>query len=574
MKSDKDNVSKSQQQQQQQPQLERHLSLSDLIAIGIGGTVGSGLFVLAGLVANRYAGPAAVLSWVISGFTALISGCCYAELSGRIPLAGGAYAYNYVAMGELFAFVAAFCLSIQYIAASAAVCRSWGDKLTIWIALHFTNDSHWMNTIFNANSTFNPFALLLSSTTTALLLIGVKESKAVTNYFTIFKVIVVVVMVFGALYYVRPSNWVPFAPNGVTGVLRGATGTFFGYLGYDQVTALGGEAKDAKRNLPIAIVGVLIGVMLLYASATLFLTGMQYYTDISPVSGFPDAFRAVGAHYIAEFVSVGEIVTLPLVVLVTLMAQPRLQYAMAMDGLLPAVFGEIDRHGNLWKGTLIAGSCMTAVSAFVPFGRLNDTISCAVLLVLALTDTSVILLWHEGTESNPNLPGQLMFVYHFLCLVSGATFVHCFHLWFGKVIAILALVAAAFTCYLVFRWCPKASTFGGRGLHYHDDQLCKDEGYFKTPGVPFLPCAAVFVNWYLILQLDLLGIGALLLAIAVAISYYFLYGAFHSVGKNGGWSTPSSSYRSDPDEIELEGNKDDNGDDSDLEFPSKESTFI
>ena len=199
--------------------LERHLTLGDLIALGIGSTVGSGIFVLAGLVANQYAGPATVVSWLISGFTALLSACCYAELSGRIPLAGGAYAYNYVAMGELCAVLTAACLSIEYVAAAAAVSRSWGDKCVLWLTEELP-DTPWLNS-FDIHASFNPLALVLSTATVGLLLCGVKESKAATNWFTGLKVVVVTVMVFGALCYVKPSNWTPFAPYGVGGIVRG-----------------------------------------------------------------------------------------------------------------------------------------------------------------------------------------------------------------------------------------------------------------------------------------------------------------------------------------------------------------
>ncbi|KAL7569092.1 hypothetical protein ACA910_016928 [Epithemia clementina (nom. ined.)] len=529
--------------------LERHLSLMDLIAVGISGTVGSGIFVLSGLVASQYAGPAAVLSWMISGVTALLSACCYAELSGRIPLAGGAYAYNYVAMGEIFAVLTAACLSIEYIAAAAAVSRSWGDKCILWLTEELTT-SRWIITYLDGSATFNPLALVLSAGTVVLLLCGVKESKAATNFFTVLKIIVVSVMVFGAMRYVQPSNWTPFAPYGVGGIVRGATGTFFGYLGYDQITALAGEAKNAKRNLPLALMCEIVFVMTLYCAANWFLTGMQPYHEISAVSAFPDAFRSVGANMLAEFVSIGEIVTLPIVVLVTIMAQPRLQYALAVDGLLPPIFSEIDEHGNLWKGTLISGGIMTLVSAFVPFENLNDMISCAVLLVLSLTDTSVVLLWHEGPSSRPSLPFHLMSVFHFLSLVASLVIAKFADSFLGKTIAVLLLCAVAFTCFAVYRWCPRAAVFGGHRPHYHEQELHKEEGYFATPFVPLLPCVAVFVNWYLMVQLELLGAVLLLVCLALSVVYYFSYGGHHSVGNKGGWETTSTHER----EVELEGN--------------------
>lgn len=209
--------------------LERHLSLLDLIAIGIGGTIGSGLFVLAGLVAHEFSGPSAIWSWGIAGVAALISGCCYAELSGRIPLSGSAYAYTFVAMGEWPAFLAAICLSLEYIAAGAAVARSWGDKLELWLLEELPES--WegsLRALLNVGGNLNPLAFAISTFCVSMVLKGVKESKRATNIFTSLKISLVVFMIVAGSFHVRPSNWTPMFPFGASGMLRGATSTFFG----------------------------------------------------------------------------------------------------------------------------------------------------------------------------------------------------------------------------------------------------------------------------------------------------------------------------------------------------------
>lgn len=511
--------------------LERHLDLFDLVLIGVGGTIGSGLFVLAGLVSNEYAGPAASISWCLSGFAACLSGCCYAELSGRIPLAGSAYAYTYVAMGEVFAVVSAACLSLEYICAAAAVARSWGDKTVEWIS-----DIYPGQTFLTVDSAYSPLAFLIAAAIVALLLCGVKESKRVANFFTTLKVALVTFMVVVALWHTHPSNWVPFAPYGVSGVIRGATGTFFGYLGYDQVCCLAAEAKDPKRNLPRAILGVLSGCTVLYVVATLALTGMIPYDQISPVSGFPDGFRMIGAHTAEQITAVGEIVTLPIVVLVTIMAQPRLQYAMAVDGLLPSVFQDLDAQGNLFSGTCIVGGIMTIVAAFVPFEYLNDMISCAVLCALSMTDTSVIMLWHEPV-SDPESPltCHLMMAFHAAALVGSLSLTHLGQT--GNPLTALCVLTMMGTCAAVHRYCPRTAVFGGRRKnHYHEHELVREKGYFQTPMVPFLPCLAIAINWYLIAQLALVGVSLLLGFLVLSVFYYFLYARYHSVGNTQGWS--------------------------------------
>jgi APA family basic amino acid/polyamine antiporter len=299
--------------------VERHLTLLDLILIGIGGTIGSGLFVLCGLVAHDYAGPAAALSWAVAGVAACISGCCYAEMASQVPDAGSAYAYAYVAMGELFGVLAASCLSLEYIMAASAVSRSWADKVTLYL-IEELNVGPWVHDYLQPNLwSVSPLAFLISTATVMLLLNGVHQTKAITNFFTVVKVGVVAFMIIAGFALANPSNWIPFVPPqfGVVSVIRGSTVTFFGYLGYDEVCQLAGEAINPKRNLPIAILVTLIGVTVVYIAAALSLTGMQSYENISSVSGFPVAFRTHGNLIAAQIAALGELLTLPVVVPLT-----------------------------------------------------------------------------------------------------------------------------------------------------------------------------------------------------------------------------------------------------------------
>jgi APA family basic amino acid/polyamine antiporter len=519
--------------------MDRHLSLMDLIAIGVGGTIGSGLFVLCGLVSHEYAGPSAVISWAIAGFAACLSGCCYAEVSARIPFSGSAYSYSYVAMGELPAVLAAACLSLEYIAAAAAVARCWGDKCVVWVTEEF-GDQHWIHSYLNTDGTWSPLAFFITSATVILLLNGVKESKKVTNFFTTLKVALVIFMVIVGSFYVQPSNWVPFVPAqfGVSGILRGATGTFFGYLGFDQVACLGSEVINPKRDLPRAIMFTLLSVTVLYIVATLALTGMQPWEEISSVSGFPAAFYALDAGIAGQVTALGEILTLPIVVLITIMAQPRLQYAMAVDGLLPPLFRELDQDGNLWNGTVIAGVLMVLIATLVPFDHLNDMISCATLCAMSMTDSSLILLWHEpASDPDSDLAERLMLGFHAAAIVTSFALTRLLDSWFGTAVALAAggcMWAMAFGLYF---WCPRASNFGGRSSrhHYHKDELLTDDGYFQTPCLPFWPCLAIFVNWYLIAQLEFVGLIGLICFLGLGVIYYFAYAAHHSVGNTTGW---------------------------------------
>ena len=517
--------------------LERHLSLFDLMVIGIGCTIGSGLFVLCGRVANQYAGPASSLSWAIAGLAACLSGACYAELSSRIPLAGSAYAYTFVAMGELPAILAAVCLSLEYLATAAAVARSWGDKVVMWLLEQY-GSANWI--VAFDGKYFSPFAFLVSAASVALLLNGVKESKAVTSIFTGLKVSLVAFMVIVGAMYVQPSNWTPFVPQqfGAAGVLRGATGTFFGYLGFDEIAVLGGEAKNPKRDLPRAIMGTISGVTVLYFIAAIILTGMAPFEEISSVSGFPAAFRDNDFILASQVTAFGEIATLPVVVLITIMGQPRLQFALAKDGLLPPLFAEVDSKGNLAKGTMICGVLMVAIATIVPFDHLNDMISCAVLTALSLTDTSLILLWHPSPTERPALAETMMGSFHCLALFTGIMLCHFLSTALGKAAAVLGVLSMVICVLWFLRVCPRSAVFG-TAVHSHPtaSQITRDDGYFRTPFVPIVPCLGILTNWYLVAQLELFGILLHLSFLGIAILYYLLYAIHHSVGNNGGWGS-------------------------------------
>ena len=213
----------------------RHLSLFDLVSIGVGGTIGSGIFVLNGLIANQYAGPATSISWIISGVAAMLSGCCYAELSGRIPSVGSSYAYAFVALGELPAFITAGMLTLEFLLSGSAVARSWGDKLVEYIRVELELSE--VLQILEPGYGINPAACLISLSCSILVLAGVKESKKVTDIFTWLKVSLVVFMTVGGFVLFNKDNFQPFIPPefGASGILRGAVSSFFGFLGFDAV---------------------------------------------------------------------------------------------------------------------------------------------------------------------------------------------------------------------------------------------------------------------------------------------------------------------------------------------------
>ena len=286
--------------------LDRSLELSDLLAIGIGGTVGSGIFVTAGLIAHCYAGPAVVLSWIIGGIVCAVSGISYAEMSARLPSAGSTYAFTFYAMGELPAFIVGGLLTLEYGVSGAAVARSWGDKVAYAAAQAGLKDTSWLN-----SQSGSLMSGLVQAGCVALLMGGMSLGKRAIKVATIAKVILVIFMIIVRASIFDSSLLKPLIPPehefvpsasdresglkemmsfGMTGIFAGATQAFFGFVGFDEVCCMAAQTKDSRRIMPIAVIGTIVGVTVLSTIASLMLVATVPYSDISGVAGFGYCF--------------------------------------------------------------------------------------------------------------------------------------------------------------------------------------------------------------------------------------------------------------------------------------------
>lgn len=293
-------------------ELHRHLTLFDLVCVGVGATVGSGIYVVTGLIAHSLAGPATFMSWTLAGFAACLSGLCYAEQGGRFPSAGSTYVYARETLGETVAVIAGACLTLEYVGSASAVARSWGDKVVEYIrSLEGSSDSNalsYLLLILDPGLGINPCAFMVSTAAVLLLLNGVKESKLITNLFTTLNVTLLLFMAGTALVLAKAENLTPLVPPqfGVSGIIRGATSSFFGYIGFDEICCIAGEAVDPAKNMPRAIILTLIVVTSLYITASIGLVGMVPYENISETSGFPNGFRYRGLDWAAQIAAVSE----------------------------------------------------------------------------------------------------------------------------------------------------------------------------------------------------------------------------------------------------------------------------
>lgn len=417
-------------------------------------------------------------------------------------------------MGELPAVAAGACITLEYIVTASAVARSWGDKVAAFIITNYSNEdeSDFISIMLTPGYGINPMAFLVSLVSVSLLLLGVKESKHVTNVFTLLKIALITLMSIVSLSLMKRENLFPLLPKkfGLAGILRGSTSSFFGYIGFDEICCMGGEVVNPNKNLPRAVMGTISLVTVLYIVAAIGLVGMVPYQHISVTSGFPDGFRYRGYDLIAQITALGEIITLPIVVMVTIMAQPRLQFAMAQDGLLPPIFSLVDETGNLFHGTLIAGIAMIVIATCVPFTSLNDLISVGVLTAFTMTCASVVLLRCQSPKDQPSLLKKSLVQFNCLSLTMGLLVQICD---FGMMGQLLTLINALMLLALVIRIgssCPKIIE-------------TDDSTYFQTPWVPYLPLIAQFLNCYLIGQLGLFSIILLVGYIGTAILLYTIF---------------------------------------------------
>ena len=414
--------------------LRRALGALNLTTLGIGAIIGAGIFVLTGTAAARYAGPAIVLSFIVSGLGCLFAGLCYAEFASMIPVAGSAYTYGYATLGEFVAWIIGWDLILEYLFGAATVAVGWSgyfDAFMVQIGVHlpksFTSapyyyvDAAEVDPVTHAvlhpagfshvpGAVMNLPAVVLIALMSTLLVIGIKESARFNNFIVILKVAIVLLVIGFGFMYVNQGNWHPFLPAntgqyghyGWSGIVRGAAVVFFAYIGFDAVSTAAQEAKNPQRDMPIGILGSLAICTVLYILMSLVMTGLANYTELDvPHPVFVAIDKAGPAlAWLASIINVGAIAGLASVVLVMLMGQPRVFYSMARDGLLPAVFGKVHpKYKTPYVTTILTGIVAAVMAGLFPIGLLGELVSIGTLLAFVIVCAGVIALRYKS----PNL---------------------------------------------------------------------------------------------------------------------------------------------------------------------------
>ncbi len=377
--------------------LKRALGALDLTALGIGAIIGAGIFVLTGVAAAKLAGPAVTLSFVVSGFACAMAALCYAEFAAMIPVAGSAYSYSYATMGELVGWIIGWDLILEYAVGAAAVAVGWAgylrvilDGVGIHLPLAFTSAPGSA-----PGAVMNLPALLVVLVITAILVVGISESARINSIIVAIKLTAVAIVILVGAFFVRPSNWTPFVPFGWHGIMKGAAVIFFAYIGFDAVSTAAEEVVDPQRNLPLGIIGSLLVCTVLYILVAAVVTGMTRYKLIDVNAPLASAFVNQGLNFVSAIISLGAVAGLTSVLLVLLLGQSRVFFAISRDGLLPPAFSRVHpRFRTPYIPTIITGIAVGLTSAFLPIQEIAELTNIGTLFAFVLVCIGVWILRH------------------------------------------------------------------------------------------------------------------------------------------------------------------------------------
>src|SRR5579864_648793 len=425
--------------------LKRALGPGNLIALGIGAIIGTGIFVLTGAASAMYAGPSIVLSFIVAGIGCVFAGLCYAEFAAMIPIAGSAYTYGYATLGEIFAWIIGWDLILEYAFGAATVASGWsgyvlsflqdfGIRLSPRLAgapgtPFVLYNGHWENlsrvskalalhhidhsTLPHQTSIFNMFGFIGIALVTVVLVIGIKESANLNSLIVIVKVCVLLVFVgLGVNYIVghmaeASANWHPFIPPnqggfgefGTSGIFRAAGVIFFAYIGFDAVSTAAQETKNPKRDMPIGILGSLVICTILYILVAGVLTGLVKYTNLDVPDPIAIGIDMTGVAWGSRLVKLGAICGLSSTMVVMLLGQSRVFFSMSKDGLLPKWASAIHpRFRTPYLSTILVGVVVATVAALTPINVLGSLVSIGTLLAFVIVCAGVWILRARGTD--------------------------------------------------------------------------------------------------------------------------------------------------------------------------------
>ncbi|HKR48625.1 MAG TPA: amino acid permease [Pseudonocardiaceae bacterium] len=402
--------------------LHKRLSAVDLTVFGVGVVIGTGIFVLTGKAAGVQAGPAVALSFIFAGVACALAALCYAEFASTVPVAGSAYTFSYASLGELVAWVIGWDLILEFALGASTVAVGWSTYFADVVRHLGVTIPGWAY-----GNGHNLIAAIIILILTGIICLGIKVSSQVNIVIVTVKIAVVLFVIVAGLFYIKVSNYSPFIPPagsptaggatstpsllqdlgfapgsfGVTGIFTGAALVFFAFIGFDTVATAAEETRNPQRDMPIGIFSSLGICTALYVAVSLVITGMVKYTSIKVDAPLAEAFRSVGKPAFATVISVGALLGLTTVIMILLLGQSRVFFAMSRDRLLPSGFATVsERFGTPIRITVTTGVVVAVISTFVPLSELAELVNIGTLFAFVLVAIGVLVL----RRTRPDLP--------------------------------------------------------------------------------------------------------------------------------------------------------------------------
>lgn len=416
--------------------LKRTLTATNLIFIGIGCIVGTGIFVITGTAAAQYAGPALSISFVISAVLCIFVALCYTELASMIPVSGSAYSYVYTTVGEIAAWFIGWNLVLEYIFGASLVAVGWSGYVVSFFkdwgivipaklsSAPFAYHGEWIAT----GSILNFPAVFIVAIITTILVFGIKESVKINNIIVLVKIAVILLFIGFGISHINTENYVPFIPEntgefgkfGWSGIFRAAGIIFLAYVGFDAISTVAQESKNPQRDMPIGILGSLVIVTILYISVSLVLTGMVKYNLLNVPDPIAVGIDSAGSSlfWLRPVIKIGAIAGMSSVILVLITGMPRILYTMAHDGLLPEFMGKVHKkYRTPHITTIIVGTIVAVISGLFPIDLIAELVSIGTLLAFTMVCVSIMIL--RVKKPDMHRPFKTPFVY-FVGIVGAA----------------------------------------------------------------------------------------------------------------------------------------------------------
>ena len=511
------------------------LGVRDLTSLGIAAIIGAGIFSTIGR-ASFNGGPAVSLLFVFTAVACVFTALSYAQFASTVPVSGSAYTYAYVAFGEIFAWIIGWSLILEYAVSNMVVAISWSEYFTAMLAgfgLHwpeyFATDYGSAHNAFLAGQAGETLtsnqkmlagafqdapivagirmimdipAALITVLITSLVYIGIRESRAVSNFLVVLKLCVIALVIGAGVFYIKPENWTPFAPNGTAGVLSGVASVFFAFIGFDSISATAEECKNPQRDLPRAMMYCLAICTVLYVLITLVLTGMVNYKELGVNDPLAFVFEKVGQNSVAGIISVSAVVAVTSALLAYQLGQPRIWMSMSRDGLLWPQFAKIHpRFRTPWFSTIVTGVLVAVPSLFLDMNFFVDLTSVGTLFAFTMVCGGILYLDANGLSAQakfrvPYVNGKFIVG---LALVV-ALGVVIYNGWFVSSIRAKPLLALFWLIWAVMAVLSFRRNFS------------------------LLPVIGVLINLYLMTELGVTNWFIFVLWLALGLVIYFGYG--------------------------------------------------